>query len=39
MARPLTKSPFVLLALGFWILATSASVAKENDLKALNQRI
>ena len=39
MARPLTKSAFVLLALGLLILASSASLAKDDNLKALNQRI
>jgi tetratricopeptide (TPR) repeat protein len=39
MARPLAKSKFVLLALSFWIFACSASSAKEDNLKALNQRI
>jgi len=39
MARPLGKSPFVLLAVGLWILASSASLAKDDNLKALNQRI
>ena len=38
MARPLAKSPFVLLALGLWILSSSACLA-EDDLESLNQRI
>ena len=36
---PLAKSPFVLLALGLWILACSASLAQDDDLAALNQGI
>jgi tetratricopeptide (TPR) repeat protein len=39
MARPLAKSTFVLLALGLWILASSACLADEDDLEALNQRV
>jgi|SRR5271166_25268 len=39
MARPLAKLPCVLLAVGLWILASSASLAKDDNLKALNQRI
>ena len=39
MARPLAKSPFVLLALSLLILATSTSLAEDDDLAALNQRI
>ena len=31
MARPLAKSPLILLALGFWILACAASLAKVDD--------
>jgi hypothetical protein len=37
MARPLAKSPFVLLALGLWIFACSAWA--KDDLESLNQRI
>ena len=36
MARPLAKSPFVLLALGLWILACTTSWAEEDDPNALN---
>ena len=39
MARVLSKSPFVLLALGLWILASPACLAQGDDLEALNQRI
>ena len=39
MARPLAKSPFVLLSVLLWILASSASLAKDDNLKTLNQRI
>ena len=39
MARPLAKSPFVLLALGLWILACSASLAEDDDPNALNQQV
>jgi len=39
MSRPLAKSPFVLLALCLWIFACRASLAKEVNLVALNQRI
>jgi tetratricopeptide (TPR) repeat protein len=39
MARPLAKSPFVLLALGLWICASSVSLAEDDNLKGLNQRI
>ena len=39
MARPLGKSPFVLLALGLWILACPASFAKGDDPNALNQQV
>ena len=35
MARPLAKSPFVLLALGLWILACPASLAEDDDPNAL----
>jgi tetratricopeptide (TPR) repeat protein len=37
MARPLAKSPFVLLALGLWILACPASQSDEFNL--LNQQV
>ncbi len=39
MARPLAKSPFVLLALALWILACAASLAEDDDPKALNQQV
>ena len=39
MARPLAKSPFVLLALGLWILACAASLAEDDDPNALNQQV
>jgi CHAT domain-containing protein/tetratricopeptide (TPR) repeat protein len=39
MAAPLAKSPFVLLALGLWILASSACLADEDDLQSLNQQV
>src|SRR5271165_1526667 len=39
MARLLAKSSFLLLALGFWVLSSSASSAKEDNLDALNQQI
>jgi hypothetical protein len=38
MARPPAKSPFVLLALGLWILACPASLAGDDDPNALNQQ-
>ena len=33
------KSPFVLLALGLWILACPASLAEDDDPNALNQQV
>jgi tetratricopeptide (TPR) repeat protein len=39
MARALEKSPFVFLALGFWILVCSASLAEDDDPNALNQQV
>jgi tetratricopeptide (TPR) repeat protein len=39
MARPLAKSPFVLWALGFWILACAASLAADDDPNALNRQV
>ena len=33
------KSPFVLLALGLWILVCPASLAEDDDLNALNQQM
>ena len=39
MARPQAKSLFVLLALGLLIFASSASLAQDDDLESLNQRI
>jgi tetratricopeptide (TPR) repeat protein len=35
----ITKSPFVLLALGLWILACSVVMAEDDDLNALNQQV
>jgi tetratricopeptide (TPR) repeat protein len=39
MARPLAKSPFVLLALGLLIFASSAASGKDDNLRVLNQRV
>jgi tetratricopeptide (TPR) repeat protein len=39
MPRPLTKSPFVLLALGLWILACSASQSDDDEFNSLNQQV
>ena len=39
MVRSLAKSPSVLLALGFWILACTASLAEGDDPTALNQQV
>ena len=39
MARPLAKSPFVLLALGLWILACPALLAKDANPNALNKQV
>jgi tetratricopeptide (TPR) repeat protein len=39
MARPLAKSLFVLLALGLLIFVSSPSLAQDDDLGSLNQRI
>jgi tetratricopeptide (TPR) repeat protein len=39
MARPLAKSPFVLLALGLWILVCTASLAEDDDPNALHQQV
>jgi CHAT domain-containing protein/Flp pilus assembly protein TadD len=39
MARPLAKSPFVLLALGLWILACPASQSDDDEFKLLNQQV
>jgi tetratricopeptide (TPR) repeat protein len=39
MARPLAKSPFVLLALGLWMLVCRVSLAEDNDPNALNQKV
>src|SRR5208337_2664697 len=39
MARPQAKSLFVLLALGLLIFASSASLAQDDELGSLNQRI
>ncbi len=38
MARPLAKSPFVLLALGLWILACPASQSDDDEFNLLNQQ-
>ena len=39
MARPLATVTFVLLALGLWLFAASASWVKQDNLRALDQRI
>jgi tetratricopeptide (TPR) repeat protein len=42
MARPLAKSPFVLLALGLWILACPASQSDDDEfnlLESVNQQV
>ena len=39
MARLLAKLPFVLLALGLWILACPISLAEDDDPNALNQQV
>jgi tetratricopeptide (TPR) repeat protein len=39
MVRSLAKSPSVLLALGFWILACTASLAEGDDPTALDQQV
>jgi tetratricopeptide (TPR) repeat protein/CHAT domain-containing protein len=39
MARPLAKSPFVLLALGLLILACPAGLTKDDDPNSLNQKV
>ena len=39
MARSLAKSTFLLLALGIWILVCQASLAEDDDPKALNQQV
>ena len=39
MARPLAKSPFVLLALGLWILACPASQSDDDEFNSLNQQV
>ena len=39
MTRPLAKLPFVLLALGLWILACPVSLAEDDDPNALNQQV
>ena len=39
MTRPLAKPTFALLALGLWILACPASLAKGDDPNALNQQV
>jgi hypothetical protein len=37
MARPLAKSTFVLVALGLWILACPASLAKAIDPRQFHE--
>src|SRR5208282_139567 len=39
MARPLVKSPFVLLALALWILACPASQSDDAEFNLLNQQV
>ena len=39
MARSLAKSPFVLLALGLWILACPASQSDDDEFNLLNQQV
>ncbi|MBV8418343.1 MAG: tetratricopeptide repeat protein, partial [Verrucomicrobia bacterium] len=39
MDRPPTKSPFVLLALGLWILTGPAALAEDNEADALNKEV
>ena len=39
MARSLTELPCVLLALGLWILACPATLAEDDDPKALNRQV
>src|SRR5271165_6870754 len=39
MARPLAKSPFVLLALGVWILACPASQSDDDEFTSLDQQV
>jgi hypothetical protein len=39
MVRSLTKSAILVLALGLWLLAASASWAQEDDLDTINQQI
>jgi tetratricopeptide (TPR) repeat protein len=39
MARPLAKSPFVLLALSLWILACPATQSDDDELNLLNQQV
>jgi hypothetical protein len=39
MARPLAKSPFVLLALGFLILACAASQSDDDKINLFNQQV
>jgi hypothetical protein len=39
MARVPIESSFVVLALGLWILASSASLAEDDDPNALNQQV
>src|ERR1700747_3339985 len=39
MPRPLAKSPFLLLALGLWMLACSPALAKSDHPNALNKRV
>jgi tetratricopeptide (TPR) repeat protein len=39
MARPLAKSLFVLLALGLWIFACTASQSDDDEFNLLNQQV
>jgi tetratricopeptide (TPR) repeat protein len=39
MARPLTKSSFVLLALGLWTFACPASQSDDDEFNLLNQQV
>jgi hypothetical protein len=39
MARPLAKSPLVLLALGLLILACPASQSDDDEFNLLNQQV
>jgi len=39
MARPLAKPTFVLFAIGLLLFSSSATIASDDDLEALNQRV